>query len=412
MLTQSGTYATRQFLIAFAAGTLLWGGLARGQVAYDSIQLPGVVVTGVRAESLGTVVITASYNSNGTTQSGLYRGTLQSVLEAPLSKWTMLQPVFANQTVTSSTLYGPNTSFFNPTLGYGKIRAVGSYKYTTGASGPNYDHGSMYEGSIGSGNWTQLDATSLVPQGDTLLNTICHSTMGDLVVGNYDTTLATGNAFIYNVKTTRWVNLNPTGSKSTTAYGIWQNGGSLSHSYTIAGGFSDVTSDGLDEGYIVDYDSVTLKLSNLKKLNYNNKPISSLISHFDGITGTPNGYNLTGDFVSVQPAPNGGSAAPFVPVAEAGFFASVKRMPNGTFGDATWREISFTSRDGSVASATSGNTVVGNNVLGIYVDGTESSYVATVYDNTPVGWWYWNLWNVYSILTYWLVYLFVIVTVV
>ena len=101
-----------------------------------------------------------------------------------------------------------------------------------------------------------------------------------------------------------------------------------------------------------------------------------------------------------------------VPVAEAGFFASVKRMPNGTFGDATWREISFTSCDGSVASATSGNTVVGNNVLGIYVDGTESSYVATVYDNTPVGWWYWNLWNVYSILTYWLVYLFVIVTVV
>lgn len=403
MMTQICTYATRRFVFALAAGTLLWGGVAHGQVAYDSIQLPGLVVTGVRADSLTTVVITASYNSGGTTQSGLYQGTLQGALKAPVSKWTILQPVIPNQTVTSSTLYGPNTAFFNPSLGYGKIRAVGSYKYTTGASGPDFDHGCMYEGAIGSGRWTQLDATSLVPAGDTLLNTICHSTMGDLVVGNYDTELVAGNAFIYNVKSNKWVNLNPTGSKSTTAYGIWQNGGSQSCSYTIAGGFSDLNSGGLDVGYIVDYDSVTGKLTNLKKLNYNNQPVSSLISHFDGITGTPTGYNLTGDYVNIQPTSNGGSSAASVPVSEAGFFASIKRKPNGSFGEATWREISFTSRDGTIAETTSGNTVVGNNVLGIYVDGTESSYVATVYDNTPVGWLYWKLWDIYSVLSYWLV---------
>jgi hypothetical protein len=234
--------------------------------------------------------------------------------------------------------------------------------------------------------------------------------MGDLVVGNYDTQLATGRAFIYNVKTAKWVNLNPTGSKSVTAYGIWQNGGGNSTSYTIAGGFSDVNSGGLDQGYIVDYDSVSGKLTNLKKLNYNNQPVASLISHFDGITGTPTGYNLTGDFVVIQPTFSGGFSAASVPGDEAGFFASITRRANGSFGEATWREISFTSREGAVAETTSGNTVVGNNVLGIYVDGTESSFVATVYDNTPVGWLTWKLWDLYSLLTYWLVSFITIVT--
>ena len=75
----------------------------------------------------------------------------------------------------------------------------------------------MYQGALdGSGTWTQRDATSLVRQGQ-LLNTIAHSTIRDLVVGNYDTTLVTGNAFICNVRTNIWTNLNPRGSTSVTA---------------------------------------------------------------------------------------------------------------------------------------------------------------------------------------------------
>jgi hypothetical protein len=412
MKTLIGSCTTlSQLIIGVIFGGLLNGSQAQAQVAYETIRLPGVVVTGIRAEGPAKVLITASYTSGGTTRGGLYQGTLQSVLSAPASKWTFLTPVFPGQTVTSSTFYGPNTDFFNPTLGCMNIRAVGSYKYTTGASGPGLDHGMMYQGPITSGHWTQLDATSLVLTGESLLNTICHSTMGDLVVGNYDTSLATGKAFVFNVKTGKWVNFNPTGSKSVTAYGIWQNGGGASHSYTIAGGFSDVNSDGLDEGYIVDYNSVSGTLTNLKKLNYQNKPISSLISHFDGITGTDDGYNLTGDYVTVQPllpgviSPNANPSP-----AEAGFFASVKRLKNGSIGEPVWKEIAFTSRSGMVATVTSGNTVVGNNVLGIYVDGSSSSYLATVYDNTPLGWLQFKLWDAHSILIYWLIHMIRIVT--
>jgi hypothetical protein len=63
--------------------------------------------------------------------------------------------------------------------------------------------------------------------------------MGDLVVGNYDTRLSTAHAFIYDMTTDQWTNLNPAGSLSITAYGIWQNGDSTSTSYTIAGGYSE-----------------------------------------------------------------------------------------------------------------------------------------------------------------------------
>ena len=65
------------------------------------------------------------------------------------------------------------------------------------------------------------------------MDTIAHSTMGDLVVGNYDLNptvrrgLASGNAFIYNMARQRWTLLRLGGSLSskTTLYGIWQNGG-------------------------------------------------------------------------------------------------------------------------------------------------------------------------------------------
>lgn len=147
----------------------------------------------------------------------------------------------------------------------------------------------MYQGAFdGSGTWTQRDATSLVRQGQ-LLNTIAHSTMRDLVVGNYDTTLVTGNAFIYNVRTNIWTNLNPRGSKSVTAYGIWQNGRRSSDSYTIAGGFSDVKFGGLDNGYMVDFNAGTGRLRHFKGFSYNNSKRSSRISRFDGITGTSQG---------------------------------------------------------------------------------------------------------------------------
>ncbi len=189
--------------------------------------------------------------------------------------------------------------------------------------------------------------------------------MGDLVVGNYDTVLVTGNAFIYNRIANTWKNLNPGGTQSVTAYGIWQNGGSDSTSYTIAGGQGNLGPGVLDESYLVDYDSATGQLTNYRVFHYKDQPKSAALSHFDGITLAPGGkgYNLTG----------------FVTTGETvkGFFATVPRNPNGSFGAAKWTDVFYPG-----GKLTTGNTIVENKVLGISVNGGTQSYIATVAPDT------------------------------
>jgi hypothetical protein len=354
-----------RFRLALAFSmAFLWTVNGHAEVVYSTIANPSIIVTGVRSDNAvsDSVVVTASLNTGGaSTVAALYQGPLANIT-APNAVWHGLTPVFPGQTVTSSTFYGPNTSLFDPSLGPGNVRLVGSYKYAESPSGPNADHGMIYTGPVnGSGTWTQIDAAPLVAGGG-LLNTIAHSTMGNLVIGNYDTTLATGNAFVYNIDTGKWLKLTPTIAASHTAYGIWQNGGSSSTHYTIAGGLSNVTSGQLDAGYLVNFDSGTGSLSNAKTFNYNNEPVTARISHFDGITGTANGFNLTGDQSSLGTG------------VEGGFFASVTTGSDGSFGDAAWTPIHVPG-----ASVTSGNTVVGDHVLGIYVAGGGThSFVAVV----------------------------------
>jgi hypothetical protein len=332
---------------------------------YSAVDVPGVIVTGVRSDSATTddVVVTASYTTGGTTSAALYQGSLQDLASAPASQWNVLTPNFTGQTVTSSTFYGPNTPTFDPSLGIGEIRAVGSYKYAEGMSGPNFDHGMIYQGqaSGSGGTWTQIDATSLVGTGDTLLNTIAHSTMGNLVVGNYDTALSTGHAFIYDLPTGEWTNLNPAGSLSVTAYGIWQNDDSTSTSYTIAGGYSDLKKHSLDAGYLVDYNSDTHAFSHFTTFEFDNLPRGAHVTHIDGITGTADGYNITGDFFSGKTV--------------GGFFAHIERRADGSFTKPDWTEVAY---PGDEVTLTSGNTVIDDTVLGIYVaDGETRSFVAS-----------------------------------
>ncbi len=349
-------------------------------VDYSPLDAEGIIVTGVRSTNTSTddVVLTASYKGeNNITYAAIYSGSLQGSLTAGFNtgagSWTTFLPDFGSaQAVTNATLYGPNTSAYTSGIGSGNVIAVGSYKYgSSGDPGADLDHGLIYQGSVtGGGTYTQIDATPLATaQGATLRNTIAHSNMGKLVVGNYDTGEA-GRAFVYDMSKTgdaAWTNLNPTGSStqpvSITAYGIWQNS---EYIYTIAGGISEPgssTTDGLDSGYLVNYDSRDGTYSHYATFQYGDQPLSSLISHFDGITATEDGFNLTGDYIEL-----GGGI-------EGGFFANVKVNPlTGAFEDITWTQILVPGAD-----ATSGNTVVGNNVLGIYVteDGS-TSYLATV----------------------------------
>jgi hypothetical protein len=340
-------------LLALAVLIILSANTSFAQADYSTFNYPDAMggstfLTGVRGAGDGNVYVTGTFrpqNSNGT-EGRLYQGLLDGS-----GQWTILNfPSSGGVTVTSTALYGPNGLPFN------NVRLVGSYKL----SDSQFDHGLFYEGPPdGSGTWQTLDYPSV---GETVLNTIAHSTMGGLVVGNFDTNLTRGRAFIYDIHEQSWIELTKPGAISITAYGIWHDG--ETH-YTIAGGYSDGNSMGIDHGYLVDWDSSTQIPSGWRSYDFANGRIRVAVSHFDGIT-TDNrgGYYLTGDWVGVIP-PHAGA-----------FFAHVSRMPGGTFGQARWVPIAYPS-----SVLTSGNTVFENNVLGVYsLSGSSAinGYVAVV----------------------------------
>jgi hypothetical protein len=350
-LVQAGTA-----IVASVVLPLLSLSSANANVTYSTLNYPqaepdgSTFLTGIRANSTDGVYMTGLYlPPNGNSTQGLfYSGSLEGV-----GDWHLVNfPDYLGGTVTSTAMYGPDNS-----NGVDSIRAVGSYKTTeTGA----YDLGLLYDGPLdGSGSWQTLDAKDLNPNA---LNTIAHSTNGGLVVGNYDINLIAGKAFIYDINQQQWWDFNPIGASSITAYGIWHNGGS---SYTIAGGYSNAPSfSGLDQGYLADWDAASQSVIRWRSYNYNNQPITSLVSHFDGITGDGNGgYTLTGDWVGVG-ASNG-----------LGFFAQVSRNPLGGFGEAQWTQINYPN-----STVTSGNSVFENVVIGVYTDDQAgvNGYVATV----------------------------------
>jgi len=321
-------------------------------VTYHDIFAANYSVTGIR-QDIGTdrpVIMTGSYESSpgAAPKALLYRGPLYPT---DSSGYAFLKPSFHGRNVTSSVLYGPNTPLFDPAIGEGNVRAVGSYKY---AEGGKLDHGMMYEGPWdGPGTWTLIDVPDHLVDG-AVANTIAHSTMGDLVVGNYDIAgkPESGNGFIYNIKTKVYTLL--TIGELATAYGIWQNGDSTSSSYTIAGGYKG--GNGLNVGFLVNYDSSTGRLSGLHDFSYDNTP--GIVTHFEGITGVPGGYTLaaTGDY---------GAA-----------FAAIASDGNGKFGVPKWVSIDYCA---SVGICT-GNSILDNNLVGIYqpAGGGIQSYLATV----------------------------------
>ena len=247
------------------------------------------------------------------------------------------------------------------------MKAVGTYKYQGDPLG-NVDHGVLYNNGPldGSGNdWIPIDMDPDVAQG-TVLNTLPHSTMGDLIVGNYDLqddTAGKFNAFIYDIVADEYVKLTLDSYPFITAYGIWQNFKNQSK-YTIVGGLDD--GSGINVGYMVDYDSGSF--SNLTPFEYKDK---NFLTHFEGITDFgremtefgPRYYSLaaTGDQTPLN-LKNGGAA-----------FVVVERLlPDGLFGDPHWQPFQVGS------SLTTGNTVLTNNLFGIYAigGGQFQSYLA------------------------------------
>jgi hypothetical protein len=339
--------------LASQAATDALVGSSHQQIDFSSILGTGAFTTGVRAGLDGTVVLTGSrpVGSGGATEAYLYQGPLN---DTAAGTTYILTPSFTGETITTATLYGPDTSIFDPALGIGKVRAVGSYQYAESPSGV-LNHGMMYQGPVTGigGTWRQIDVPTDgvnvvggIVLGGTVENTILHSTQGDLLVGNYDMagpggTLIKANGFIYDIATQQYTLLSLNGSLDnlTSVYGIWQNGiGSTS--YTITGG-THVPSDGINEAFLEDYDSATGVFSNLRTYTAFNQP--GVVTHFENITAVPGGYDLVATTDS-GPA-----------------FANVTRNADGSFGSATWVAANLPG-----TSMMTGNIAFQNVIGGIY----------------------------------------------
>jgi hypothetical protein len=293
--------------------------------------------------------------------------------------------------IKTATFYGPDTNSFNPdTIPAGQVRAVGSYQTMTtppGGTSGVVNHGMIYLGPASGqdGSWTPIDVppngsntvggVSACPPdqpGCFVMDTIAHSTMGDLVVGNYDLNIGngvSGNAFIYNMTTQQWTLLQLGGSlaSGTTLYGIWQNGGPGSPNYTLAGG-SDAhgsSPSGNQRAFLMNYNEQTGDFGTPQFYNYGNTP--QLLTHFDGVTAVPGGFNLATISSAEQ------SSMAFIPVTGG---------PR-PFGQATWYPIPVAASplcSGLAGcSMVTANTVYQNNVMGLFArSGVPRTYLATV----------------------------------
>jgi hypothetical protein len=341
------------------------------------------IVTGVRGTANGKVVLTGSAPTGSGSQTApfLYRGRLTTAAQG--ATVSVLAPPFPG--VTSGTFYGPDTHSFNPnTIPSGQVRAVGSYVSSSGPAGV-HDQGMIYLGPLNGagGSWKSIDvpangahtvghvrACPGFRSGCFVMDTIAHSTMGNLVVGNYDLNpsvpggLASGNGFIYNMTRQQWTLLRLGGSMSnlTTLYGIWQNGADDSPHYTLAGGSS---ATGTQKAFLMTYNERTGAFGKPRFYRYGNAP--ALATHFDGITRVAGGFNLVA--ISTAQA----SSMAFIP-----FHAG-----QGSFGRAQWHAVNVASSTlcSGGCSHVTGNTVYRNRLMGIYLrtgSSAASSYLATM----------------------------------
>jgi hypothetical protein len=351
-------------------------------VSISSILKSGDIVTGVRRTTNGNVILTGSaLTGNGAlTAPFLYRGRLTSA--AAGATVSVLTPSLPD--VTSATFYGPDTHTFNPTaIPRGQVRAVGSYQSSSAPAGV-LNQGMIYLGPLTGrgGSWTSIDVPAngahtvghvrACPRARVncfVMDTIAHSTMGDLVVGNYDLNptvaggLASGNGFIYNMARHQWtlLRLGRSLSSKSTLYGIWQNGGDRSPNYTLAGGSS---ARGTQRAFLMNYNERTGTFGRPKYFSYGNAP--ALFTHFDGITAMPGGFNLVA-ISSAQAA-----SVAFIPV----------NARRGSFGRATWYPVRVARSPlcPGGCSIVTGNTVYRNHVMGLYVptgSNATHSYLAT-----------------------------------
>ena len=382
LLLLGGVAAAFSMAAAVPAEASPDGGGTSGKVTVSSILRAGDIVTGVRGTTGGNVILTGSAATGSGTQADpfLYRGRLAGAAGAVV---TVLTPRFRH--VTTATFYGPNTHSFNPAIPAGKVRAVGSYQSSSAPTGV-INEGMIYLGPLSGwrGSWTSINvpANGARTTGHLracpwrrrgrrclVMDTIPHSTMGNLVVGDYDLNpsvrggLISANAFIYNMTRRQWTLVTMGGSLSTqtTLYGIWQDGGARSTQYTLAGGSK---ASGGQRAFLMNYNERTGTFGRPRYYTYGNIP--RLVTHFEGITAVPGGFHV------VAMSSGQASSMAFIPYSGR----------RGYFGAARWypANVATSSLCPGGCSTVTGNTVYQNHIMGLYLptgDATPHTYLAT-----------------------------------
>ena len=143
-----------------------------------------------------------------------------------------------------------------------------------------------------------------------------------------------------------------------------------SSSYTIAGGAKNTNHlSGLNEAYLVDYNSTNNSFTNLTYYSIAGLP-TNLVAHFEGITAVSGGYNVIATSVSL-----GGDST------NGAYFGFIATNNDGTFStNVIWTDLAVPG-----STITTGNSVDTNTVMGIYQTTNSApniqSYIATI---TPV----------------------------
>jgi len=371
----------------------------------QSSTVSSIGVTGVRGAGGNNVVLTAGGVEQGGPQADqavLFVGTLGDTTATGSTYF--LNPGFEN--VTGSQFYGPNTHFFNPRLiPEGSVQAVGTFAGDRDGAAYAFQQGMIYLGPPNGtgGTWTSINVPSSGSDtvggvsacqgraaGCSVADTIPHSTMGDLVVGNYDLTLdgqaqdpATGNAFIYNTATKQFTllgsNGDPFGALNTykTIYGVWQIGGQNSPLYALVGGTGDPVEQSIQKGFVATYNASTGQFG---KPSYYTAQSSGENTHFEGITPVLGGFSLAGESLNSDGIKNFAVFVPaFVPLLP--FRQNVATI---RYGSAVWAQVDVNASSlcpTAGCSTSSADTIYQNKLMGIFATEQGSpfqTYLATL----------------------------------
>lgn len=312
---------------------------------YITFNFPGflpeskTLLTGIRKEC-EEYVITGFYeypNNAFPSQSFVFKGLLNGY-----GKWydfAFNSPLEPN--VTTTSLYGPDILDSKYCHDKKIYRFVGNY---TTVEHPGA-LGCLYQGGLqGDGSWNTIVPTPLTS--DNIVGTICHSIMGNYLVGNFITDTPQNRAFLYNLKKDRYYEITRAGTLQITAYGIWKTS---KYKYTIVGGIITTSLLGVEAAYMVEWDEKKETLSHWSFYYFNNDSTRSVVTHFNGVSYSCGIYYLTGDYNTQGGQPTG-------------FFAKVKRNKNGQFAEiAEWEELYAPG-----ITSISGNSVSDLVVIGVY----------------------------------------------